>query len=255
MLKRNRVFAGALLAFALIGSQTARADDEKPVSLLIAPKVGQVKHIKTTIKTNAAGMDLTVTQSQKFTIKELKANGDVVFEIADEGTVVNVGGQEMEQPPSPPRSVTRDKIGKVKEINVDEAAQFMAPEVTKIMAGLSAAILTEKAVKTNDTWQTELENPAVKEKKITVKGTYLGLDKVEGMDYWKIKQTAEAIVDANGGKMSYDITQWINPTTGDVLKTEGTIKDVPTQIGQLTMQLSSKAVKVEEKAKSEAAKP
>lgn len=255
MLKRNRMMGGMLLAFALLGSQMARADEEKPVSLLTAPKVGQVNHIKTIIKTNAAGMDLVVTQSQKNTIKEIKANGDVVLEIADEGTVVDVGGQEMEQPPSPPRTITRDKVGKVKEVKFDDAGQFMSPEVTKIMAGLSSAILTEKAVKTNDTWQTELDNPAVKEKKITVKDTYLGLDKVDGKDYWKIKQTAEAIVDADGAKMSYEIIQWINPATGDMLKVEGTIKDVPTQVGNLTMQISSKSVKGEEKAKPEPAKP
>ena len=193
MLKRNRVMGGVLLAFALLGSQMARADDEKPVSLLIAPKVGQVTHIKTVIKTNAAGMDLTVTQSQKNTVKELKTNGDVVLEIADEGTVVDVGGQEMEQPPIPPRSITRDKVGKVKEVKVDEAGQFMAPEVAKIMSGLSLAILTEKAVKTNDTWQNELDNPAIKEKKITIKDTYLGTEKIDGKDCWKIKQSLPSI--------------------------------------------------------------
>ena len=255
MLKSNRVLGGVLLAFALFGSQIAQADDEKPVNLLVTPKAGRVTRTQSVIKTSVMGMDLLITQTQKDTIKEVKDNGDFVTEIADEGSVVNIGGQEQNQPAVAPRTITRDKFGKVKEVKADDASGFMAPEVSKIMTALSTSILTDKAVKTKDTWQTDLENPAVKEKKITVKDTYLGLDKIDGKDYWKIKQTAEAIVDADGNKLSYDITEWINPADGNTVKIEGTIKDVPTQVGPLTMQITSKAIKSDEKAKTDAPKP
>lgn len=255
MLKLNRVMAGALLACTLIGSRTAWADDEKPVNLLVTPKAGQVTRTKNVIKTSVMGMDLVINQTQKDTIKAVKDNGDFVTEIADEGSTINIGGMDRDQPAAPSRTVTRDKFGKVKEMQAQDAGGFMAPEVAKLMAELSTSILTDKAVKTNDTWQTELENPAVKTKKVTVKDTYLGLDKVDGKDYWKIKQTAEAIVDDTGSKMTYEITAWINPVDGTAVKVEGTIKDVPTQVGPLTMQISSKAVKADEKDKPAAAKP
>ncbi|MCW3096922.1 MAG: hypothetical protein JWL77_2540 [Chthonomonadaceae bacterium] len=251
----NRVLGGALLAFALIGSQVARADDEKAVNLIVAPKAGRVTRTQSIIKTSVMGMDLLITQTQKDTIKEVKDNGDFVTEIADEGSVVNIGGQEQNQPAVAPRTITRDKFGKVKEVKADEVGTFMAPEVARIMTSLSTSILTDKAVKTKDTWQTELDNPAVKEKKITVKDTYLGLDKIDGKDYWKIKQTAEAIVDADGNKLSYEITEWLNPEDGNTVKVEGTIKDVPTQVGPLTMQITSKALKADDKGKAAPAKP
>ncbi len=255
MLKSNRMLGGVLLAFALIGSQMARADDAKPVNLLVAPKAGRVTRTQSVIKTSVMGMDLLITQTQKDTIKEVKDNGDFVTEIADEGSVVNIGGQEQNQPAVAPRTVTRDKFGKVKDVKADDAGNFMAPEVAKIMTLLSTSILTDKAVKTNDTWQTELDNPAVKEKKITVKDTYLGIDKIDGKEYWKVKQTAEAIVDADGNKLSYEITQWLNPADGNTVKIEGTIKDVPTQVGALTMQITSKAIKADEKTKADPGKP
>lgn len=253
MFKMNRVLGGALLAFTLLASQTVRADDA-PVSLLVKPKVGKVTRSKTVIKTSVMGMDIVVNETQKDTIKEVKENGDVVTEIADEGVTVTVGGADMPQPAAPARTITRSKLGIVKVMNVDEAGGFMAPEIAKLMASLSANLLTEKSVKPNDTWETEVENPAVKEKKVKVKSTYLGLEKVDGKDYWKIKQTAEAVVDTDGSKMGYEFTAWINPADGETVKVEGTAKDVPTQIGALTMQITSKAVKADDKEKPAAAK-
>lgn len=251
MLKANRVLGGAFLALALLAGQVARAQDEKAVNLVVKPKAGLVTRAVTTIKTSAMGMDIIVTQTQKDTVKEVKENGDVVVEVADEGSVLNIGGTDRDQPASPAFTITRSKLGIVKESKREDASGFMTPEVGRLMTSLSSSIYPDKLVKTNDTWQTELENPAVKEKKITVKGTYLGLDKVEGKDYWKIKQSAEAFVDADGAKMSYEILQWINPKDGTLFKLEGTIKDVPTQVGPLTMQITSKALKLDEKVKPE----
>ena len=141
------------------------------------------------------------------------------------------------------------------EYKAEEAAgAFMTPEIAKLMASLSTSLLTDRALKTNDTWQTELENPAVKEKKVTVKDTYLGIDKVDGKDYWKVKQTAEAVVDADGSKMTYEFTVWIDPMSGDAFKIDGTVKDVPTQVGPITMQITSTAVKPDDKDKAEVKK-
>ncbi len=251
MLKANRVLGGAFLALALLAGQIARAQDEKAVSLIVKPKVGRVTRAKTTIKTSVMGMDLLVNQTQKDIVKEVKDNGDVVVEIVDEGSTINIGGMDRDQPASPPYTMTRSKTGLVKESKREDASGFMTPEVSKLMTAISSTILTEKPVKTNDTWQTEVENPAVKEKKVIIKGTYLGIDKIDGREYWKIKQTAEAVVDADGNKMSYEITEWYTPATGALLKMEGTVKDVPTQVGALTMQLSGKAIPVEDKDKPE----
>ncbi len=250
MLKLYRVVGGALLTFALIAGQVvARADDEKAVSLIVKPKVGRVTHNKGVIKTSVMGMDMVITGREKETVKEVKENGDVVTETLDEGSTVNVGGTESDQTPTPPRTKTHDKFGKLKDYKSQDTSQFTTPEIDSLLESLVTLILTDKTVKTNDTWQTELENPAVKEKRITVKGTYLGLDKIDGKDYWKIKQTAEAAADAHGATIVYDFTQWIDPTTGETFKSEGTVKGVPTMVGPLTFQVTTKAVKAGDKDK------
>lgn len=251
----NRVLSGVLLTVALLGGQMARADDEKAVSLIVKPKAGRVQRIKSVVKTSVMGMDLVVNQTQTDTVKEVKANGDVVEETADEGGTVTIGGTEQNQPAGPPYTMTRDKFGKIKEFRKVDAGGFMTPEVSRVLETISSFVLTDKAVKTNDTWQTELDNPAVKEKKITVKDTYLGLDKIEGKSCWKIKQTAEAVIDSDGGKVSIEITEWVDPANGDTVKMDGTVKDIPTQVGALTMQITAKSVPVEGKAKAAPAKP
>ena len=255
MMKRNRVMSGALFAFALLAGPMAHADDEKPVSLIVPPKAGRVTRAKTIIKSNLNGADLLITQTRKDTVKAVKENGDFIVEITDEGTTINFGGTDQEGPAMPPQTITRDKVNKIKEMKTPDANPYMAPEVSQLMVELATAILTDKPVKAKDTWQTELDNPAVKEKKITVKDTYLGPEKIDGKDYWKIKQTAEAIVDTDGSKMTYEITQWIDPADGSIFKIDGTLKDIPTTSGPLTMQITSTAIKAADKSKAETAKP
>jgi hypothetical protein len=249
MFKRNLALYSALLAFALLAGQVARADDAAAVTLGFKPKLGRVSRSKTVIKTTVMGMDVIVNQTQKSTVKEVKENGDFILEVVDEGSTINIGGTEQDQPAGMPRTITRDKFGKVKEAKEVEGGGFMAPEISKLMTLLSTSIFADKAVKVDDTWQTELENPAVKEKKVTVKDTFLGIEKIDGKEYWKIKQTADAVLDADGSKMTYSFTAWLNPVDGEAFKVEGTVKDVPTQVGALTMEITSKSLPANDKEK------
>jgi hypothetical protein len=249
MSQLNRVLGSALLAFALLSGQVARADDEKAVSLLVKPKVGHVVRTRSIVKTSVMGMDLTVTETQKGTIKEVKENGDVVEETVDEGSVVNIGGTDQDQPATPPYISTHDKFGKIKVFRKVEANGFMSEDITKLMETVGAFILTDKAVKTNDTWETELDNPAVAGKKVTLKHTFLGVEKIDGKSYWKIKQTAEAAVDTDGAKMSFEATEWLDPMSGDAVKMNAVVKDVPTQVGPLTLNVVSKIIKEDDKDK------
>jgi hypothetical protein len=49
--------------------------------------------------------------------------------------------------------------------------------------------------------------------------------------------------------------EWIDPTDGEAYKMEGTVKDLPTQVGALTMKMTSRSTKVDDKEKSAAPKP
>src|SRR5207248_1555 len=81
-------------------------------------------------------------------------------------------------------------MGKLVDFKMEEGG-ILAPEIARLLATLRTPILPEKEVKAGDTWQTEFDNPAVKGKKFTVKTTFVGTDKVEGMDVWKIQQSGE----------------------------------------------------------------
>ncbi|MCW3055644.1 MAG: hypothetical protein JWN14_4814 [Chthonomonadales bacterium] len=244
----HRVLGGTLLAFALARSHVAWAGDEQSISLMITPKVGRTVRMKSVIKTIFLGKELVITRTQKATVTEVKANGDVVEEIVDEGGTMSSAGEEEKQPAIAPYTVIGDKFGKRKEFRKAPEEGAMKPEISQLIDMFGLFVLTDKTVKPNDTWRSELENPAVPEKKVILKNTYLGIEKLDGKDYWKIKQTGEAIVNAEGGKMISEATEWVNPTTGEPFKIEDTLKDVPTPAGTLTLQIV-KSIKTDDKDK------
>ena len=108
----------------------------------------------------------------------------------------------MVQPASPAFTITYNKFGKILEFPPIGEGGVLSPETTKIMGALAALVMTNKPVKRNDTWQPDVVNPVVKGEKIPIKDTYLGSEKIEGKDYWKIKQTSEAVAETDGNKIS-----------------------------------------------------
>jgi hypothetical protein len=231
------------IALVMITGQAAIAQD-KPVTLEYKFKQGDTFRSKVTINTSVMGTDVVVNATSKTEIKEIKKNGDIVVVSTSEGGKVKLGDMEQDQPAQPPVTTTRSKLGKVVEYKAEDVPMsILAPEIQKLAAVLNEQIFGEKPVKKDDTWTTEVENPAVKEKKITVKGTYLGTETVEGKELWKVKQTADAVVDKDGAKMSIEMTSWINPENGQLVKGEGTVKDLPTQFGPMTWNMKMELVK------------
>jgi hypothetical protein len=119
---------------------------------------------------------------------------------------------------------------------------------------LYSVILPTEAVKEKGTWKVELDNPIYAKMKIKGENTYLGLDKVDGVDLWKIKQTATVPTDGEGGAVVFDGTFWLNPANGQMVKMEGTAKDVPTQFGKLSLAISVSQVKDDKPAPTTADK-
>lgn len=222
-----RTAAAACLVLAMFGA--AALADDKPVTITHTPKEGDVGRFKTVINAEILGMQLVVTQESKHTIKEVKKNGDIVTVIKNEKTVVSVGGMEQPNPGDAPEvTEIRDKYGKLIEFKAPEIpGNPFSPDVQLMMAKLSDVIFSEREVKTGDTWNTEVENPIVKTEKAKVKTTYLGTEKVDGKDVAKIKQTAEAATKSEAKKMSGEMTYWVEPATGKLVKAEGKMTDVP----------------------------
>lgn len=249
--RTSTLFLGAFCAAALLAAANVARADDAPVTLAYHVKKGDVAYHKATVTASIMGADVLVTTSTKSTVKDVKDNGDFVVEQTNLGTHVSFGGQEQDQDASAPVTVTRDKRGRLVDYKTDEAAQaFVAPEVQRLIAMLNEVLLPEKPVKQGDSWETVLDNPAAKGKKVTVKDTYLGTEKVNGVDAWKVHQTAEAVVDADGNKMSVDSTIYMNPATGQAMKGEAVAKDVPTlQAGPITMNVKLEETKAPEEKK------
>ena len=246
--------SGALLALALIGAQNAHADGKKLV--LARPlKAGVATTYKVTIKANVQGMDIVLDQSQKQTIKTVKDNGAYVVFSEDLGGVMKLNGMEQEQKPGLPTTETRDKLGKLTDFaHEPDPMPIFAPEIQKLMRATGELIMTDKEVGEGDTWDTLLDNPASKDNKVKVKTIYQGIDKIDGIDLWKFKQTTEAVVNTDGSKMINESTIWINPKDGLMEKIDGKVKDVPTHLGPVDIAMVIQRVKAAGAAEATAAK-
>jgi hypothetical protein len=255
MIKLNCLLGAALAAFTLVAAPIARADDEKPVQLLTKPKVGRILRTKTVIKFNMQGMEMVMSTSEKETVKAVKENGDIVVTSVGEGGVMNIGGQNTAMPATPAVTKTTDRFGNSAEGEKEREGGPTSPEVNKLMSAITKILLTDKPVKPNDTWEREIDNPVVKDKKVVIHDVYLGVDTVEGKSYWKVKQTTEAEVDMNGGKVTCDFTDWIDPVDGTSLRLEGSVKNVPMQFGVMSLQVSAIAVRVTAPVQAAPTKP
>src|SRR5690242_6896836 len=101
-MKKTNIYllAGACCSLLVLGPRAMCADgvqagEAKPVSMALSAKVGDTVRYKTTLK---VGDDIVVEQSRKYTIKELKDNGDAVVLVADEGGKAVAGGNEIDLP-------------------------------------------------------------------------------------------------------------------------------------------------------------
>lgn len=239
----NMVLRAALLALTLAVVQNAHAEPTKMV--MTRPfKAGTVANYKVSIKASIQGMDIIIDQSQKQTIKAVKDNGNVVILSEDLGGTMKLNGTEQEQKPGAPTTETRDKLGKLVDLSHEQEQNApFTPEVQKLIASISDLMLSEKEIAEGDAWETQFDNPATKDNKVKVKTTYQGTEKVAGVDLWKFKQTSEAVVNADGSKLTNDGVIWINPVDGLLEKMEGTFKNVPTQFGPIDIAMSIQRAK------------
>src|SRR5689334_12460829 len=114
-MKTSRIVCALLFALVLISSQAVRAEDTA-VTLVRKFKKDTVTHSEVSIRSSIMGMEIHIKGKSKETVKEVKANGDVVVESTDESGTIKVGEMpEQELPISPPTVETRDKHGKLLE--------------------------------------------------------------------------------------------------------------------------------------------
>ena len=101
----------------------------------------------------------------------------------------------------------------------------------------------DEPVKPGDSWTTEVDNPQVKGKKVTIKTTFVGDDKADGAPALKFKQTLEADTDAADAKLKAETTALLDPTTGQLIEEEQTAKGIPGAMGPVDWKGTIKRLK------------
>jgi hypothetical protein len=229
--------AAGLSLVALPAMAGARADDA-PVTLRYAPKAGNSARYQTTQMTSAMGMDIVVTVTAKRTIKEVRDDGGFAIENAPQTVKLNIGGAEQDGQAGPPQVQTYDRQGRLTDFKREQGEDIVSLDIARLLATVGMPIFSDKAVKPGGAWQVELDNPAAKGKKFTVKGTYLGMEKVGDVDCWKIRESAEAETGGDN-KLTNEYTAWLNPATGQLQQLEGELKNVPTNFGPLSFKIKT----------------
>jgi hypothetical protein len=247
----KRIIAGGIVAavtccLPIVVQARPQTQDQPTVTIARPRKAGDVVRMKVNATADVAGTEVTLERTVKTEVKEIKKTGEVVIVSSDLGGKVNAGGQEMEIPPTGPVTTTFDKLGRpVKYERSASDMSIMAPEVEQLIAVMQDYVLPDKPVKAGDAWENELPNPLFKDKKVQVKTTFVGMDKLEEAEVWKLKQTMAVVVDADGSKMSAELVFLVDPATGTPRTAEGAIKGVPTQYGPVDLRIKATLLKPE----------
>lgn len=231
----NHFWIGALSACVLAAGQSAWAvapkqDDAKPVAVAMTRKAKDSVQYKDMITLSLNGTDVALEQNRKHTVKEIKDDGPTTIIVTDLGGKVTFNGSDMDTPPGSPVTVTQTPTGKILSYKPDmEDNPYLSTTTLHLIALADQIVFPDKPVKPGDSWTTEIDNPQVKGKKVTIKTTYVGADKVDTMATWKVKQTMEA--DTDSGKMTAEITAMLDPANGQIVQAEHMAKGVPGTMG------------------------
>jgi hypothetical protein len=194
-------------------------------------KQGDAVHHRYEMKGSVAEAEFSVTGVSRGEVTEVKANGDVVITETQKDVKLTVMGADQPQPEAPPVKITRDRQGRLVELG--EAPSVLTPATTRIIATLAEPLLPAQAPSDGGTWTVEFDNPARQGKKIAVKGTFTGTEKVGDVEAWKVRQTAEAETE-DAQPLTSDTTFWLDPANGEIVKAEAAVKNAPSQFGLMS---------------------
>ena len=159
-------------------------------------KAGEVLRYRTYIRItgrtpdDSGELDLKIQSTSKNTTKELTPEGNVIWEqLDDPGSTATLNGMAL--PPAEelkPVTVTFGKNGVVlKRVN---PAADPADQTQRLLPLLSSQPVPPVGVKAGDSWKTELPNPMLKNKIVTINSTLVGNETILGIDCLKVQVQA-----------------------------------------------------------------
>jgi hypothetical protein len=216
--------AGALLStwpvimLQSAGAQQAQPDqaqDTTPYTWQFQYKKGTVSKYRTLLTVNGHSPDgnqinVEVNALASQEVKEATDTGDATLVSTAEHSSVKFNGQDLPDN-SASHLVITDTVSR-KGLLLKHETENAPPDplqLDKLLAVLANMPVPDQPVKIGDSWKTELDNPGVPGKKISMTSTLVGKEKVAGIDTLKIK-TQLALPTAD------------NATDQDTIKLEGT---------------------------------
>lgn len=232
-------------ALGSVGALQEPKTGDKPVAVAYSIKTGDANRYRMTMTITASGTNVVVEQNRKDTVTEIKPNGDTVTRIADLGGKVTVNGTEQEMEPAPGITMTMNKYGRVLSYKLDEdTQQYFTPQTMFLVVASGHPILSDKPVKPGESWTTQMDDPLVKGKTITIKSTFVGIERVDGADAWRVKQTMDAPTQDSGADMTTSVDALLDPSTGRLIKADEMYKSVPTTNGAVDWTGKAELIKV-----------
>ncbi len=189
---------------------------------------------------------MEVDKKSRISITTVTPSGTATHTEVTEDSTVTVGGETTNVPGGESSTQTVDRLGRVQNPPGEEN-QLWDAETDKLICVVSDPILPGKPVAVGETWIGTARNPATDNAQLSLKGKFLGMENVLGVSAWKINQSGAVNTEPdNSGdnKMVVNLTFWVHPTTGHVLKMEGTLTSVPGNLGIMNWTIKMQALEI-----------
>lgn len=243
--------AACLLAiFLLIALTRTTVEAQEKIQLLYKAKVGQIMRYKSegTLNLEAGGMKFTLEleQTEKATITEVAASGNITMEREVESEEVKLNGQKMPSPDSDKQKSTLTIAPNGTLVSYKSASE--QTEQTKMAVRLFQAtspVFTDKPVGVGDKWSHDYKaNSEIGTVAARAEYEVLAAEKVAEADTFKIKMTYRET--EGSPALSATNTVWVEKSSGDTVVAEMELENIPGP----TMALGSGKIRQERTAGS-----
>ncbi|MCS6776425.1 MAG: hypothetical protein RMJ43_00975 [Chloroherpetonaceae bacterium] len=245
----------ALLSAVSSFTDRVRAQDEaKPAdnttyTWSFKYKKGEVLRFKEEGKLtlNAGGMELPaeVTTISRREVKNIAENGDVTMEDRLEESSFRFAGQEVPNPePDRKTVIVINKAGIVTKLKTENSQQAGSP-MEKVGMLASSTPIPEKPVRIGEEWKTELDNPLLEGKKVTVLSRLTGKEKINGVETLVVQMKAEVAPKADSGeneKIRLVTTYYVDPQAGRIVRVKSVTENVEVEVMGMTIRISAETV-------------
>ncbi len=204
-----------------------------PITLAVPFAVGTVYRYRSTLEISSPRITIQAEMIRRETTTTVKANGEILAELVEEGGKAVINGMENPLPAGKAIQLLMDRFSRLLLYHpTDEDNSFLTPPIRHILALADRIAFPRLPVKPGDTWTTEVRNPTGKSRKVTIQSTYLGTEMLNGATAWKVRQTLEAATE--DGTLEAEMTAFLDPATGQLLQADQSIKNVPSAAGVVT---------------------